>query len=157
MVIICGLFLLHIASSAFAATDGQMSIYDKTYIDAKVNELTTSDSNIIKRVDSVETATNQKIKEVQDSMVFKIVELTPGQIVIGGASTEIIVRTKNAVTAYCSESASGGISNLISGKDLKPGAIVPDNQLLLIPRDDGRGIKANQKAFIMIKGTYTIK
>ncbi|TCO73149.1 hypothetical protein [Marinisporobacter balticus] len=113
----------------------------KFYIDQKIEEL------------SVKT-NNEKQTNLQ-TPVFEIVEVQKGQRVIGGASTEIIIRSGGALAIA---SASGGVADLISGKDLKNGEIIPLNHLLLLPRDDGRGIEVFvDKTFILIKGSYGIQ
>ena len=160
LILIGGFALLHIAPVVMAATaptttSSSPVLYDKTYIDALETELKTliQTSDAQKNVVELE----KELADLKDSMTFKIIKLQTGQTLIGSESCEIIVRTKNKVVASVSSTATGGVSNLISGRDIKNGEIIPDNQLLLIPKADGRGIKANAPADIMIKGTYSIK
>ncbi|HEX2927362.1 MAG TPA: hypothetical protein VHP38_14075 [Ruminiclostridium sp.] len=158
LVLIGGFSLLHIAPAVMAdttstSTSSSPVIYDKTYIDALETKLTTQQTEAANKIDSLE----KEISDLKDSMTFKIIKLQAGQTLVAGESSEIIVRTKNKVVAYVSPGAAGGVSNLISGKDIKNGETIPDNQLLLVPKSDGRGIKANAPADIMIKGTYTIQ
>lgn len=160
LILIGGFALLHIAPAVMASTTPTSTssspvLYDKTYIDALETELKNliQTSNAQKKVAELE----KEIEDLKAGMVFKIIKLQAGQTLIGSESCEIIVRNKNRVTAYVASTATGGISNLISGRDIKNGEVIPDNQLLLIPKADGRGIKANAAADIMIKGTYTIK
>ncbi|QZY55775.1 hypothetical protein [Crassaminicella profunda] len=114
----------------------------KYYIDEKIKEL----------------AGNSNTSSTQGTVqgpVFEIVEVQKGQRIIGGASTEMIIRS-GQVAAIAS--ASGGIADLISGKDLKSGEIVPLNHLLLLPRGDGRGVAVlMDKTYILIKGSYEIQ
>lgn len=160
LILIGGFALLHIAPAVMASTTPTSTssspiLYDKTYIDALETELKTliQTNDAQKKVAQLE----KEIADLKAGMAFKIIKLQAGQTLIGSESSEIIVRTKNKVVAYVSSTATGGISNLISGRDIKHGETIPDNQLLLIPKADGRGIKANAPADIMIKGTYTIK
>ncbi len=167
---VCGFALLKLAPVVRAETGSGQVIYDKTYIDALETEL----KNLIQRsadelkkqntAPASQTALEKKLSDTEtelaalkESIIFKVVKLPAGKILLGGSSTEIILRTKNGATAYLEKTASGGLSNLISGKDLKNGETIPDNQLLLVPNGDGRGIKASKDAYVMIKGTYTIK
>ncbi len=158
--IMCAIVLLQLAPVVKAQTNSP-TIYDSTYIDKLEIELKTlikssaapAQSDLEKKL----IETQNELAAVKDSMVFKIIKLPAGKTLIGDASTEIIVRNSNRVKAYVSGTATGGVSNLISGKDIPNGVIIPDNQLLLIPKKDGRGITAIQDADIMIKGTYTIK
>ena len=169
-IMICVLVLLKFAPVVKAQTDSGPKIYDTTYIDAKEieikNLIQSSNEELKKQIAGMSaqtelekklTDTQNELATVKDSMVFKIIKLPAGKTLIGGASTEIIVRNKNRVTAYVSSTATGGLSNLISGKDIPNGVIIPDNQLLLVPKADGRGIIAKADADIMIKGIYTIK
>lgn len=85
---------------------------------------------------------------------FEIVKVDSGKKVIAGASAEIILRSGSA-TAIASQS--GGVADLTGGTDLKTGTSVPKNHLLLVPADDGRGIKCTSMSYVMVKGDYSIK
>ncbi len=80
--------------------------------------------------------------------------IASGSRIIAGESTEIVLRS-GAATAI--GSALGGISDLVSGTDLKTGQNVPLNHLLLVPRNDGRGIAVTKEAYALIRGTYEVK
>lgn len=81
-------------------------------------------------------------------------ELQAGQTLIGGAGTEIIVRTGKAVVV--TNSYGEGIPDVTGGKDLKGN--VPLNHLLLVPRSDGRGVRVTEgPCFIMVRGEYMIQ
>jgi len=171
LVILCGFALLQFVPAVKAATAGtNPTIYDSTYIDKLETDIKgliqTSNDELKKQIIAMPvqtdlekrlTDTQAELATLKDSIIFKIIKLPAGKTLIGDASTEIIVRNKNRVTAYVEKTATGGISNLISGKDIPNGVIIPDNQLLLVPKADGRGITATKDAYIMIKGTYTIK
>lgn len=117
-------------------------VVSQSYVDAKINELTAI-------VNGIKQQPNTQYSK------FEIIEgIEAGKQIICGASTELILRGGQATAIT---SAQGGVSNLISGKDIKSGETIPLDQLLLIPREDGRGIKITKKAWVMIKGQYTIK
>lgn len=169
-VLICTISLVQFAPVVMAETGSDTTIYDSTYIDKMEieikNLIQTSNDSLKKQISAISTQsdvakkledTQKELAELKESMVFRIIKLPAGKTLIGDASTEIIVRNKNRVVAYVSSTATGGVSNLISGTDIPNGAIIPDNQLLLIPKADGRGITAKADADIMIKGTYTIR
>jgi TolA-binding protein len=89
--------------------------------------------------------------------VFEVFRLKQGDILAGGASTQIILRTG---TARAMASVSGGLVDLTSDTqgDLKALSNVPLNHLILIPRDDGRGIRiTSEEAWVMVSGKYEIK
>lgn len=91
---------------------------------------------------------------VEPGAGFEVVELKVGDSLIGGQSTELILRSGKATAI---DSPMGGLSDVTGAKDLVKNENVPANHLLIIPRDDGRGIKATTDIFVMVKGSYEIK
>ena len=77
-----------------------------------------------------------------------------GDIIIGDKGSELILRSGIATVV---DNTGGGIADVTSGIDIIKGVSVPQNHLLIIPRDDGRGVKAeNNNVVLLIRGTYTI-
>lgn len=170
LTIIFGFIMLQFAPVVKAQAESGPTIYDSTYIDKLVidikNLIQSSNQELKNQIAATpaQTELEQKLSDTQkelatlkESMVFKIIKLPAGKTLVGNESTEIIVRSRNSVVAYVANTASGGVSNLISGKDIVNGVIIPDNQLILIPKADGRGITAKKDAYLMVKGTYTLK
>lgn len=84
-----------------------------------------------------------------------VVELFNGQMLIGDAGSEIILRSGSATAIT---SASGGLSDVTAGTDIAEGKPIPANHLLIIPRSDGRGIFVTKNStFVMVRGGYTIR
>lgn len=121
----------------------------KTYVDDKFssinNELQNikSDVVVLKGGDS---STN----------TFTPVTIAPGQKIIGGEGTEIILRAGNAKAITTSE---GGLADVTSAIDISNGSDIPKQHLIIIPREDGRGAYVSSKvdAIFMVKGTYIIQ
>lgn len=90
---------------------------------------------------------------VDSKLSYAVLRLQSGQKLIGGEGTEIIVRS-GEVKAI--DNGEDGISDITGGQDLKSGITCKVNHLLLVPRNDGRGIRAVTEAYIMIRGTYTL-
>lgn len=87
------------------------------------------------------------------SASLEVVEIYAGDKIIAGAGTELILRGGKA---FVIGSELGGISNVTVGKDFASGMeFVPDN-LMIVPRDDGRGAYTNNYAIFMIRGTYEV-
>ena len=84
---------------------------------------------------------------------FSPVEMAEGQRLLGGGGTEMILRSGEAAAI---DNGSNGVSDLTSGLDLMTGDRVELNHLLLIPRDDGRGITALTEAWVMVRGDYEL-
>ena len=85
---------------------------------------------------------------------FVPVEVAAGQELIGGAGAEIILRSGEAAII---SNESNGVSDLTSGLDLQAGAPVQPNHLLLVPRDDGRGLAARSDLWLRVRGPYTLR
>lgn len=89
------------------------------------------------------------------SRSLSVIELNPGETLYAGEGTEMIVRNGKAVSV---SSNTNGIPDLTDGADLKAGAVIPNNHLLLFPRDDGRGIRPHKDqkttVFVMVRGSY---
>jgi len=85
---------------------------------------------------------------------FIPIEVSAGQRIISGAGTEIVLRTgkANAIRGEL-----GALVDLISGKDLDAGEDVPVNHLILSPRDDNRGMRIAEDAWVLIRGPYEIR
>lgn len=83
-----------------------------------------------------------------------VVQVEAGQALIGEAGTEIVLRAGSATII---DSELGGIMDATGGTDLRQGALVPQNHLLIIPRSDGRGVEVSSDAVFMVRGAYTIK
>jgi len=137
-------------SSAAGAEPGTAGdpVVSQSYVDAKVNDLTNQINALKQQIQSGgQEPSTQSAKYV-------ILDAVPaGKKIIAGASTEIVLRGGSA-TAIGSQY--GGVADLISGSDLATGADIPVNHLLLVARDDGRGIAITTKAWVMIRGSYTI-
>lgn len=90
---------------------------------------------------------------------FKVVTVSPGQMLEGGEGTELILRA--GIAEAVSNSAGNGISNISVGKDLLSGERLSTNQLMIVPRADGRGARvpatSTQEAVFLVRGPYTIK
>ena len=79
--------------------------------------------------------------------------LKKGQKLLGNC--EIILRSGSA-EAVCP--GANGISDLTEGADLADKTVLSANHLLLVPRDDGRGlVVTSTEAYIMVRGTYRIE
>lgn len=91
---------------------------------------------------------------VDQSTKFVVVDVSAGKQLIAGASAEMILRQGKASAIG---SASGGLADVTLGGDWQTGFNIPPNHLLIVPKDDGRGLKAVTDIKIMIRGTYSIK
>jgi len=85
---------------------------------------------------------------------WQVAELNPGQSFIAGAGTELILRRGAAVAV---DPTGNGIPDLTGGQDITAGKPVPLNHLLIFPRDDKRGIKAQKGVVVMYRSGGVIQ
>ena len=81
---------------------------------------------------------------------WQIVQLSSGKVLSCGSGTEFVVRSGKAVAV---DSTGNGISDLTDGINVMAGQTVAKNHLFLVPRSDGRGVKAVDMVWIMYKGS----
>lgn len=94
-------------------------------------------------------------KSYVDSKVSYIpLKLEEGQKLIGDEGTEIILRSGEATAI---DNGANGVSDITGGKDLMTGNKIEPNHLMLIPRNDGRGIRVSTEAWVLIRGNYTVQ
>ncbi|MDD4569556.1 MAG: hypothetical protein PHE70_05470, partial [Tepidanaerobacteraceae bacterium] len=87
------------------------------------------------------------------SMSFEIVYIEKDQRIIGDKGSEIILRSGIATVV---DSGNGGLADITAGKDTIDGENVIQNHLLIVPRDDGRGVKAEtDNVVLLVRGGYT--
>lgn len=132
----------------------------KTYIDSLIAKNSEEVTGLKLQLEQK----NQEILKLQETVNglknsggdagFIVEKLPKGKTLFTGAGAELIVRSGKA-TAIKGEG--GGLANITSGKDLKTGDAVVNNNLLISARDDGRGVKAVEECYLMIRGSYTIK
>jgi len=146
-VVLC--MVIGLSAVAIAVDDSQILV-TKEYFDSIISKLATKEY--------VDTTVSTSTSSGGSSDEYIVLEaLKSGQIVVGGSSTEMILRT-GAANAYIPSTAGGGISDLTGGADITNGKAISKNHLLLFPRDDGRALKVTKdNTYIMVKGEYTIQ
>lgn len=135
LVIIFSIFALTVFAAAAADSPGSEGdpVVTKSYVDSQIAQLKGGDVS---------------------SGTYKAVQLTAGQRMIGGEGTEIILRSGEATAI---DNGANGVSDVTGGADLMTGQRIGLNHLLLIPRNDGRGLLALTEAYVMVRGSYTIQ
>lgn len=90
----------------------------------------------------------------QNGMGIDIVSLGTGQSLIADEGTEIILRAGNAVAI---DSPSGGLANVTAGRDIQKNQPISANHLHIVPKSDGRGVRAlDNYVILMVRGSYRI-
>jgi hypothetical protein len=131
-------------------------IVTKSYVDAKLAALGSGGSTTPAPIPP--STSGGSATPVSGIDTFKVVELEQGEVMSGGEGTEFIVRGGKAV-AVLGSGAKGGLSDLTEGTNVGDGEEVTLNHMLLVPRNDGRAIKATSPygTFVMVRGNYSIQ
>ena len=130
----------------------------KTEVDNKIN--ISANEQIKKIID--EEIENRIVSTGEISLqAYHAVEVPEGKTIIGYAGTEIILRSGSAVSVAGKDQNDNailtqGLSNTTTGIDVLPGKNIELNQLHIVPRKDGRGVKVTSYSFFMIRGKYDI-
>lgn len=158
IIILCVMLLLLVGTNKVFSEIGSSSdpLISKGYLDKKLLELK---SYVDKEISKTENNSGgNKPEEGSNGNIFKseVLELKKGQILIGYAGTEIILRGGKAKPYNVKMDA--GLADITGGQDIdNKNKLLPYNHLLIVPRDDGRGAYVVDDAIFMVRGKYKIK
>jgi len=138
----------------------------RNYFNARINAISTSSgslspADIMFLQETIREALREELRaelreellqEVQGTQ-FTILELRANETIVGGEGTRIILRSG---TATIHSQVANGLADLTTGIELFNGNNVPANHLLLVSRNDGRGITATSDAWVIVEGSFTI-
>ena len=168
--LICGTLYSVNAANAEPGSSAD-PVVTKSYVDEKISELmgvfnnsgngntTGTNGGTISSADKEEIV-NSVMEQLSglsggtDSSTYKPVSAIKGQVIIGGEGSEIILRSGQAV-GYCT--GTDGIVNATKGTEGFNDTNIEKNNLLIVPRNDGRGVRVTtEEAWFIIKGSYQI-
>lgn len=157
-VLVLGVTTLY-AADGLIGTEAD-PLVTKSYVDQKISALAGGTSNTtlttqLKEQQQLIIEMRQEIENLRQegSNSFEVVVVPQGKIIYGKANTEMIIR---AGEGQIVTSPVGGIQNITDGQDLLGGTVAPRNHLLLIPREDGRGLMATKQLTVMVRGGYVL-
>lgn len=148
----CGIMLtttIIYANSKNEAGSSDDPLVTKSYVDEKVSQVI----KLINDTISGDTHTDDS-KPQASSSSYQSVLVEVSQGIYGDAGTELILRSGKGTAVVPTRE---GISNITKGKDIKNGEAISKNELIIIPRKDGRGVKVTEKAWFLVKGGYEIR
>lgn len=108
--------------------------------------------NVMEQIEAM----NDVIEEMEKEFAFYApVSVSYNQRIIGGEGTEIILRSGEAC-GYSEEEE--GLLDVTKGIEIRHNQQVEKGHVLIVPRDDGRGIKVTgeEEAWFLIRGPYQI-
>ncbi|NLK22001.1 MAG: hypothetical protein GX308_07955 [Epulopiscium sp.] len=132
-------------SKAMGSNPGsnQDPLVSKSYVDGQINAL----------MDLVGGLSQSKPKEESNSMIYEVIEVSSGQTLMGAQGTEIILRGGKGIAIT---SPAGGLQDMTEGVDIISGQSIPKYHLIIIPKDDGRGIYVESDSYFMVRGKFDI-
>jgi hypothetical protein len=160
--------------TVFAATVGTETdpLVSKSYVDNKIEQVLTLINNNGTGVSTSESASVDE-DAIADKVIQRInngeltgstgtavadsytpVSVAVGQTIYGKEGTELILRAGKG-KVVCN--GVDGVADITTGSEMANGAPATKNHLMIIPRDDGRGIKITEAAWFLVKGDYEIK
>ena len=163
---------LVLGSSFINATPGGVEdpLVSRSYVERRFNELvalieasgTNAGATTGTIVDTTPINTQAVVNQVLADMAsffgtnatFEPINIPAGQTLIAGEGTEIILRSGQAAAHV---PGVDGIVNATIGRDLQNGEDIYTNNLLIIPREDGRGVFAHTDIWLLIRGEFTIQ
>lgn len=183
IVLISAITCIALAITVYAAQAGSADdpLVSKSYVDDKINQvlqvLNSNASNANNANNANNNATSPTLSQEEKNKLkaeiiaelgveneqspssvasegYKPVFVKVGQTILGGEGTEMILRSGKA-TVYITGVA--GIVNATTGKELVNGNKATWNNIMIIPRNDGRGFKVTEEAWFLVKGDYEIK
>lgn len=138
-------------------------VVTKSYVDTKIQQAlnsntgNTNNSDLKAQLEAQEaliSALSQQIADLEGKgNTYKVVSVPAGSTIYGKQGSEMIIRSGEGTIIA---SAVGGVQDVTDGVDLAGGTKAPNNNLLIVPREDGRGISANKPMVVMVRGGYTI-
>ena len=126
-------------------------IVSKSYVDSQIEKLKESmnkSSNDDRQEPIVENASSGGGEKYVPVFVKK------GEVLYGGEGSEIILRSG---VAYAKIEGGDGIVNATEGTELPDTYPIRKNNLHIVPRDDGRGMRVTEDAWFIVKGDYRIE
>lgn len=149
--LISGVLLAVFTTSIVSGADAGSSsdpIVTKSYVDAKVADLKSYVDTSLASMSSVNNGGSS-------SAQYEVVLVPKGKSIIGGEGTEMILRSGKASVV---STTTNGLVDMTTGIDALNGSAVTQNHLMIVPRDDGRGLKVtSDNTNIMVRGSYEIK
>jgi len=114
-------------------------------------------ADLLAKLDNVIGSGNLSSGQTPADNGYTAVFLPQGETLFGGDGTEIMLRSGSAVAVIPSIN---GFADATGGVDIQDGESIPMNHLLIVPRGDGRGVKATAataETWFLVRGSYTIQ
>ena len=139
------------------ATPGSIDdpVVTKSYVDKLVGGGRSDSAQ--KELQAMMDAFKKELEAGKAGTSSEVVIVKPGQTLMAAAGAQFVLRAGKGV-AYSSDV--NGISNVTAGTDIKSGQAVPNNHLIIFPRE-GRGVMPDPNQTgpltVLVLGGYELK
>jgi len=149
LALVIGILYFNVTANAQPGTP-EDPLVSRSYVNNRIAELEARIAQMTIPVGDPVQAPIQTPSQAVERELFRVVRVYTGTILIGGASTEIILRSGEATVV----AGQNGLANVTAGHDIMNGHAVPHNHLLIVPQADGRGLRFHTVAYLMVKGDF---
>ncbi len=158
-VLIITLILTFVLTSVIFAAPGDTNdpIVVLSYLNSRLEDLIEKYSlkDIVNLKEQVKKLSDASLNtgNTNTTTALEVVEIKTGEKIICKAGTELILRGGEAKIIG---SELGGLTNVTMGKDFVSGMSAVSNNLMIVPRDDGRGVYTDSYAIFIVRGSYEV-
>lgn len=138
----------------------------KSYVDEQIAKVKTGQNGNTSVIDEqlkvqaqLIDILKQQIEDLSKQVVssagstYEVVTVPKGSTLLGKQGSEVIIRAGEGKVVG---SAGGGLQDMTEGTDLNDKQGAPKYHLIIIPREDGRGLYATTDLIVMVRGGYSI-
>ncbi|MBR1738070.1 MAG: hypothetical protein IJ736_13840 [Firmicutes bacterium] len=130
-------------------------IVSKSYVDSKIEQLKGNSREQSGISDDVKNEIIQEVlMQTGSGDMYVPVFVKKGEVLYGAEGSEIILRSG---VAYAKIEGGDGIVNATEGTELPDTYPIRKNNLHIVPRDDGRGMRVTEDAWFIVKGGYRVE
>lgn len=149
--------VLLIFGAVSAATSGEAGtttdpVVTKSYVEKRLAELSVA---LTQKIDALAAKTEGNAGGTSAPgapPAFEVIELQNGDRVTFGENTQVILRGGAAVAVV----AENDLPDVTGGNGIALGQKIPLNHLIIIPKNDGRGMNIQDRSWLMISGQYIV-
>ncbi|MEW5763107.1 MAG: hypothetical protein AB1776_07915 [Bacillota bacterium] len=89
---------------------------------------------------------------IEKHLQWRTVVLQPGQTLVCRAGAEFVIRAPVGNRGVVVDPTGNGLPDLTAGVNIAAGQTVPFNHLISVPASDGRGLRAVNRLWVMVRG-----
>ena len=150
-----GIFAVNSEAQSAVPGSGADPLVSRSCVDSRINQVIAMIANPQPSTGNIDADSLREeiMAEIIAKLAYTPVFAHSGQIVLGGEGTEIILRSGRGFAYTLAEN---GVINTTTGMELFNDFEIPRNHSIVIPRDDGRGVRVIEDAWFIVRGGFQI-